>query len=113
MRCVIKSALAVKIEGSSQYRFAKLRQYPQSVMGNWFWKNDTKYNLDEHLNVARFINITCETNVDLDAVTKLHGQFLNKSFPEYRSPWYLTLIENVPQPIDQVCKEIRTYIFEL
>ncbi len=66
-------------------------------MDYWFWINETNFNLIEQIHVAQFQDLSSDTNVDMETVTNLHNQFVNKSFPEHRSPWCITLIENVPR----------------
>ncbi len=93
----MKSTLEMKIERSCQNRYAKLRQYPKSVMGYYFLENEVNFNLDDHLNVIQFKDVCGDTCVNTETLTNLHCRFLNKTFPENISPWFFTLIEKVPQ----------------
>lgn len=77
--------------------YRKLQQYPFSMFGYWFWKNEKHFSVIDHVKTLDYKYLVGDTKYDTTALEKLHTKILHNTFPTNKSPWEITLIIDVPK----------------
>lgn len=80
--------------GTKQLRYPELKQFLTTFMGFRIWKNDTHFNIDNHVLEKSDLFTDCKEE---ELLAKIHHEILNKPYHEQRSPWNMILVRNASE----------------
>lgn len=92
----------LEIKEKDAVRYAKLQQYPENIMGYWFWRNEHDFKLEDHLQTLNVADLVSGENWNVETISKMHYKILNNKWPKLKSPWEIILLKNVSSLPHQV-----------
>lgn len=82
---VLEAKIQNKKTGRDELRYREFKQYQADFAAYKFWKDDPAFSLENHIREKSY-------NSSFKSYSRIHQDFINKTYPERRSPWEIVMV---------------------